>query len=108
MHHVKYLCKVTYVGQSSGADLLAAGSWQQQLICTEFFAPHCCWLVSPHRSETCNPKNTKNTPMTNTCQLFQTPGIISVLQQLEGDGLSRFSPCELHQRLKGRTLWVIG
>jgi hypothetical protein len=46
--------------------------------------------------------------MTNKCQLFQTPGITYALQQLEGEGLSRFSPCELHQHLKGRTLWVIG
>jgi hypothetical protein len=65
-------------------------------------------LLSPHRSEACNPQNTTNTPMTNKCQLFQTPGIIAALQQLEGDNLSSFSPCELHQYLKGRTLWVIG
>ncbi|WIA34853.1 hypothetical protein OEZ86_013151 [Tetradesmus obliquus] len=59
-------------------------------------------------SESCNWRSTSNTPLTNKCQLSQTPGIMAALQQLEGDALSHFSPCELHEYLKGRTLWVIG
>ncbi|WIA09726.1 hypothetical protein OEZ85_009106 [Tetradesmus obliquus] len=68
-----------------------------------------CQPRSDDWSQGCNPAVVPNPLRYGTCRPSQTQ---LVLRHLSGQGdfaaMSRFSPCTLHQHLRGRTLWLVG
>lgn len=42
------------------------------------------------------------------CEQWQRPRALDVANQLSSGAIASFSPCELHQAVGNRTLWIIG
>lgn len=42
------------------------------------------------------------------CEASQRPALVQLADKLSNGGTGRFSPCDLWQLVRGRTLWLIG
>jgi NADH/NAD ratio-sensing transcriptional regulator Rex len=52
--------------------------------------------------------NRLKSPTVRKCSASQTQAVVAQLLKDGHRAMLVFTPCELHQYLKGRTLWLIG